>query len=38
MYSLYKNEYGIFQPDELTIRRENKIERSRIEEMSQFRL
>jgi hypothetical protein len=38
MYSLYKNEYRIFKPVEITRRRRIKIERRKIEEMKQFGL
>jgi hypothetical protein len=38
MYSLYKNEYRIFKPVEIIIRRGIKGVRRKIEEMNQFRL
>jgi hypothetical protein len=36
MYLLYKNEYRIFKPVEITIRK--KVERRKIEDMNQFKL
>jgi hypothetical protein len=38
MYPLYKNEYRIFKPVEITIKKEAKVERRKIEEMNQFKL
>jgi hypothetical protein len=38
MCSLYRNEYRIFKPIEITIRRELQVERRKIEEMNQFGL
>jgi hypothetical protein len=38
MYFLYKNEYRIFKPVEITIKNGTKEERRKIEEMNQFRL
>jgi hypothetical protein len=38
MYFLYKNEYRVFKPVEITIRWGLKVERRKREEMNQFRL
>jgi hypothetical protein len=38
VYFLNINEYRVFKPVELTIRRELKIERRKIEGVNQFRL
>jgi hypothetical protein len=38
MSFLYKNEYTSFKPVEITIKKRTKVERRKIEEMSQFRL
>jgi hypothetical protein len=38
IYFLYEDEYRIFKPVEITVRRRNsKVERRRIEEKNQFR-
>jgi hypothetical protein len=38
MYFLYKNEYRLFKPVELTIRRGTKVKRRKIERMNQFKI